>query len=494
MMKLKYMAGVAIAAMAISSCDEDTQTVGHSLTDESDKLDLVTATFTVSTRTAIADSVLSLSNNCYFGKVRDPETGSDVTSEFTTQFHILEAFSLGSESRIALKDSEGRAMADSCDIILYLNTPFRVTDSLVAMKMRVHEMEKPVEEGQLYYSNFDPIARKLLRSDEGAINQGKLFTYLNLTDSASKRSSTSYLNNIRIPLSSTYKAKDGKTYNNYGTYLLRQYYDKASSYRNSYTFAHEVCPGFFFEITDGYGFHANVSNIGLRVFYTVPGDSVQNKTMLLAGTKEVLQTARITNDKEAIKKLASETTHTYLKSPAGLFTEVTLPVDEIKGYTDANGNSHANDSLIATKITFQRVNNLSSDDRMLGIPQRILMLEKDSLTSFFEKNKVPDSKTSYYTTFSSNYNTYTFTNISSLITSLWNNKQEGLKSDAQWVEKHPNWNKVLLVPITYTTSSSSSTIVNVEHDMSLSSTRLVGGPDNANDPIEMSVVYAKFKQ
>ena len=107
---------------------------------------------------------------------------------------------------------------------------------------------------------------------------------------------------------------------------------------------------------------------------------------------------------------------------------------------------------------------------------------------------MPDSKTSYYTTFSSNYNTYTFTNISSLITSLWNNKQEGLKSDAQWVEKHPNWNKVLLVPITYTTSSSSSTIVNVEHDMSLSSTRLVGGPDNANGPIEMSVVYAKFKQ
>ena len=71
-----------------------------------------------------------------------------------------------------------------------------------------------------------------------------------LTGSSLLQNAISYLNNIRIPLCSPYKAKDGKTYNNYGTYLLRQYYDKASSYRNSYTFAHEVCPGFFFEITE----------------------------------------------------------------------------------------------------------------------------------------------------------------------------------------------------------------------------------------------------
>ena len=38
MNRLIYMAGVAMAAIAISSCDEDTLTVGNSLTDENDQL------------------------------------------------------------------------------------------------------------------------------------------------------------------------------------------------------------------------------------------------------------------------------------------------------------------------------------------------------------------------------------------------------------------------------------------------------------------------
>lgn len=495
MIRLKYMAGVAIAAMAISSCDEDTLTIGQSLTDQADKLELLTTTFAVSTQTTVADSVLSLSNKCYLGKVKDPETQSDVTSEFTTQFHLIENVYVTPEDSIATRTAEGRASADSCDIILYLSSPFRQKDSLIAMKMRAHELVRPIEEGQLYYSNFDPVALNLIRSDNGAVNEPKIFSYLNLTDTDDDRSSSSYLDNIRIPLNKPYKAKDGTVYNNYGTYLMHQYYDKQGNFRNSYVFAHEVCPGFFFEITDGLGFHANVSNIGLRTFYSIQRkDTMVNRVLVLAGTSEVLQTTRITNDKEAISQLAAETTHTYLKSPAGLFTEVTLPVEQIKNYVDANGMSHANDSLLAAKLTFQRINNQSSDERMLGIPQSILMVQKDSLTTFFEKNKVPDNKTTYYTNYASAYNTYTFTNISSLITELWNQRERGLKQDAQWENSHPDWNKVVLVPITYTTSSSTGAVISVEHDMSLTSTRLVGGPENDHDPIEISIVYAKFKE
>lgn len=486
------MAGVAIAAMAIFSCDEDTYTVGQSLTDQSDKLEMITANFTVQTRTTIADSVLSLSNKCYFGKVKDPETGTYVTSEFTSQFHLIEGFIIAPEDSIMNK-VDGRATADSCDLILYLSSPFRQKDSLTSMKMRVHELVCPIEDGQRYYSNFDPITRNIIRQDQGAINQPKVFTYKNLTDDESSRSENTYIDNIRIPLNSAYTAKDGTVYNNYGTYIMQQYYQNRNNFRNSYVFAHEVCPGFFFEITDGLGFHANVSDIGLRVFYTARRDSIVHNTVVMAGTKEVLQTTKITNDKEAISKLANETTHTYLKSPAGLFTEVTLPVEQIKNFVDANGKNHTNDSLLAAKLTFQRVNSQSTDDRMLGIPQNILMIPQDSLTTFFEKSKLPDNKTSFYTSFSSTYNTYTFTNISTLITEMWNNHERGLKQDAQWTTNHPNWNKVVLVPISLSKSSSTGSIIHVEHDMSLTSTKLVGGADNSNSPIMISIVYAKFK-
>ena len=56
-----YMASVALAAMAIYSCDDSVSSIGYSLTDEGDKLDLKPSTYDVETRTIVADSVFTLS-------------------------------------------------------------------------------------------------------------------------------------------------------------------------------------------------------------------------------------------------------------------------------------------------------------------------------------------------------------------------------------------------------------------------------------------------
>ena len=57
----KYMAGATFVAIAISSCDESTVTLGGSLTDENDNLSIVDAAFHATSRTYVADSVLSSS-------------------------------------------------------------------------------------------------------------------------------------------------------------------------------------------------------------------------------------------------------------------------------------------------------------------------------------------------------------------------------------------------------------------------------------------------
>ena len=473
------MAAVVLTTMAISSCDEETLNIGNSLTQNNDKLDVSASYFDVQTRTIIADSVLSLSNTCYLGKVKDPETGTDVISEFTTQFHLLENTYLSPDEMVVGR-YDGKAAADSCDIILYLQSPFKSEENLTAMKMRVHELAVPMEEGKRYYSNFNPVTQNMIRED--GIKKDKVFTYENLIDIYS----TVDLDYVRITLNQPYTDTQGNTYNNYGTYLMRQYYEHKEYYRNSYTFSHNVCPGFFFQITDGLGFHSKVSDIGLRVYYRLQGDTaITNNQLTLAGTKEVLQTTLVTNDKQAISNLANETEHTYIKSPAGLFTEVTLPIKEIK-------QGHENDSLIASKIVFQRLNNESTDYRMFSVPTALLMLQKDSVYTYFENNSIPDNILSYYASYGASYsNTYTFSNISNLITALWEKREKGINADADWEAKNPDWNKVVLVPITTTVSN--SVITNVENDMSLSSTRLVGGPDNPNAPVQISVVYAKFK-
>ena len=488
MTQLKYMAAAAMMAMAISSCDEETTTIGESLTNDNDRLNTIAASFPVTTQTIMVDSVYSMSGDCFLGRVRDPETGAVVESDFTTQFHVFESTFISPESRIVKRGADGRASADSCQLILYLSSPFRKADSLFAMKMSITELQRPMEEGVRYYSNFSPLTAGLLRQD-GGLKKDKVFSYENTTDTDSARSSSKYLDNISISLKQPYTDRNGHTYDSYGTYLLHQYFDNKDSFTNNYLFAHEICPGFFFHITDGLGFHAKVSDIGLRTFYTVQTDTGRIDAVLtLAATNEVLRATHVSNDRKVVEQMCAEKEYTYLKTPAGLFTEVTLPVVDIK-------KGHENDSLLAAEVTFTRLNNGSSDSRLLNIPQSLLMVEKDSLHNFFEQNRVPDNKTSYYTSFVSKYNYYHFTNISSLVTTLWNQREKGLKSNPNWVAEHPNWNKVVLVPITYTTTSSSSTTISsVHHDMSLTSTRLVGGPNNQHEPVMMKIVYAKFNE
>jgi len=290
---------------------------------------------------------------------------------------------------------------------------------------------------------------------------------------------------IAIRLDDAYTDKDGVSYNNYGTYLMRKYYASPEAFRNSYRFLHEISPGFFFKVTNGIGSMAYVTNAQLNIYFRsqINGkDSVTSTS--LASTEEVLQTTTFSNDNNLLASLAAQTGCSYLKSPAGLFTEVTLPVDEIM-------RGHENDTLNTAKVTFPRINNTVSSDFLLSAPTTVLILPLDELHTFFAENRIPDYKTSFTAAYSATVNGYTFNNISGLVNYMIKKRRAG-QVDA-------NWNKAVLVPIslatTTITGSSGTKITRVtkcSHDMSLSSTRLVGGPNNANQPILLSVIHSTF--
>ena len=58
-MKARFLAGLVLLVMALTSCDETTETIGSSLTDNMDFLKITTDSFKVTSRSIIADSVLS---------------------------------------------------------------------------------------------------------------------------------------------------------------------------------------------------------------------------------------------------------------------------------------------------------------------------------------------------------------------------------------------------------------------------------------------------
>lgn len=474
---------IASVLVMLTACDDTTDTLGTSLTDDMDMLEVSTDTFEVTSCSFVADSVLSRNMIGYLGKIRDPETGNYIKGDFMAQFGTLENYYLPQKDSIVSVDENGDVVADSCHIRLFYTTYYG--DSLATMNLTAHEMAKPMEENVKYYSNFDPMKEGLVRQDGMKIN--KTYTLADLSIDESERwDASTYTPNIKINLNKEYVDKDGVKYNNFGTYILRQYYKNPDNFRNSYNFIHNVCPGFYFEVNDGLGSMAYVTVSQLNVYFRYNNDSIYVGTSSFAGTEEVLQTTNIVNDDNAIKNLAEDNSCTYLKTPSGIFTEITLPVDDVKY-------GHENDTLNTAKLTLTRINNNNHGEYSLEAPTTLLMIPKDSLYSFFENGDIVDYQKSYVASYNSSYNNYVFNNISSLITYMYNIKNEGLAANPNWLseEKNKDWNKVLIIPVSVVTNSSSQ-IVKVTHDMSLTSTKLVGGPDNQNGPIQLSVVYSKF--
>ena len=489
-MKTRSLAALLLLITILTACDDTTESIGASLTDNMDHLQITTDTFSITTRSIVADSVLSRNTTGYLGKIKDPETGAYITGDFMMQFNTLEDYFFPTKDSIESKDELGNVYVDSCEIRLYYDDFYG--DSLAAMKLSVYELAKPYEEGQNYYSNYDPFEQGYIRED--GIVKSKMYALTNMGLSDSLRKSSSYSPNIRIPLNDPYTDKDGKTYKNYGTYILQKYYENPEITKNSYNFIHQICPGFYVKIQEGLGSMATIYNSQLNLYFryrskytrdNTTKDTTYVGTTTFAGTEEVLQHTHITNDKQTISTLAADNSCTYLKTPAGIFTEMTLPVDEIVY-------NHENDTLNTAKITLSRINNNTHGDYTLSTPSTLLIVEKDSMYTFFESNKIADNKLTYLSTFANNG--YTFNNISALIRHMAEAKEKGLQSNPNWLALHPDWNKVVLVPVSteYVTVGQNQVLAKVSHDMSMTSTRLVGGSANPNQPIRISVIYSKF--
>lgn len=475
-----YTVIAIMSCITIASCDDTTDSIGNSLTDNMDMLKVTTDTFNVATRSIVADSVLSRSTTGYLGKIRDIETGNYITGDFMAQFSTLENYKLPEkDSIVSLQD--GEVIADSCSIRLFYTNYYG--DSLATMNITAYEMNEPMKEGVKYYSNFDPIAEGLIRNDGMKVNKTYTLTDLSISDE-DRADESSYTPNIKINLNKPYTDKNGVTYNNYGTYIMRMYYEDPDRFKNSYNFIHEVCPGFYFKTNDGIGSMAYITVSQLNIYFRYLNDSTYVGTTSFSATEEVLQTTNISNDKQNIADLANDNTCTYLKTPAGIFTEITLPVDEIT-------ENHSNDTINTAKISLTRINNNTHDEYSLSAPSTLLMIPKDSLYAFFENGDNVDYKKSFIATYSSSTNQYTFNNISGMITYMADIKKKGLAENSNWLNEHPDWNRVVVIPVSVTTNSSSQ-IVKIVHDMSLTSTKLVGGSENPYEPIKINVIYSKF--
>lgn len=478
MKKIFVFLALAVSMALITSCDDTTDTIGGSLIPDNDKLVVSTDSFDVSSKTIPAGNVIPRTSTGYLGKMTDAETNTQVTANFMTQFHVLDNYQMTVADSITSRDESKNIIADSCEIRLFYKGSYG--DSLAQMKLTAYELNKPVEEGITYRSNFDPIANNYVRTN-GGIAVNRSYTLTDLTEPDSVRKTSNYVKNINIKLNDQYTDKDGVVYNNFGTYLMRKYQSNPTAFRNSYHFLHKICPGFYFKITDGEGSMAKIEQAQINIYYRAKKGTSEKETFTkLVGTEEVLQLTNFSNDQAKLQDLIKETGHTYLKTPAGLFTQLTLPITDILA-------GHENDTINSAKIEVKRVNNNASSTYNFGIPQNVLMLPADSVETFFAKTRLNDNKTSFLASYNTTKNSYIFNNISGLISFFKQAKSP----------RSENWGKVVLVPVELQTTSTGSgasqkTTVNmISNQMGLSSTKLLGNT-SAGNGLRITVVYSKF--
>ena len=493
---LRLLTVLVIAALTFAACDDTTEGIGGSITNKIDNINISNSAFNVTTKSIVAGAVLSRNNTGLIGKMKDLETGNYVKGDYMTQLSVLPTFSVDTLDYIK-QANNGSIEADSCYLLVSYNASYG--DTIAPMKVTAYEMtrpmseERPMSEDKEYYSNYDAFK-------EGWVSENNQHWSSNYN-----LSNTSDVKNFKIYLNKEYK-KDGKTYKNYGSYIMQTYAEHPEYFKTNWDFLNKVCPGFYVKHAGGIGNVANIWNTELQFYYKIQKtvkNSAGNDSIVTGlafnrfdGTEEVLQLNKITNDSKTLANLAKDESCTYLKSPAGIFTEETLPVEDImKG--------HEKDTLNTATISFPRMNNVDNNNNyQFSVPSTILMVQKDSLDAFFEKNKLTDNRTSYTASYNKNStgvkNAYTFYNISNLVTAMYKNKG-----------KSENWNKVVLVPVTLTTSTqnNATVITKINHDMQLTSTRLIKATDDpdkdyttkdgkrvATGPVQIKVIYSKFKE
>lgn len=463
-MKLKYLY-IGLLSALIYSCDDTTTGIGDSTIAAGDSIPAGAAIYNVHTRSILADSVYARTSTAYLGKYTDPQFG-EFSADFIAQFNCTDNFEF----------PETIQEITSINMRMFYDNYFG--DSSNAMRMQIDTLDKVIPEKELstfytsvdpalyYNENSNPVARKAFAAKGASASDTTIVNYDNYGNTTSY---TYYWQDVKLPLA-------------LGQHMFDKYKEDKNNYKNAEAFIKNVLKGFYVHCTHGDGtiLYINDMQLHLNFKYLIESssgkvDSLINGSTIFAATKEVIQANHFENS-DRLKELVEEKDYTYLKTPAGIFTEVTLPVEEI-------AEMHLRDTLNAATITFTRYNEKTESKYPMGIPQTLLMVRKYDMHNFFEKNETYDGQTSFiaqYAGSSETANTYSFPNISSLITQCINEKKAG-KNDA-------DWNKVVLIPVKTETDSNGS-IIGLKSNLDMESACLVGGEKN---PIKMQILYTTF--
>jgi hypothetical protein len=442
-MKIRFFAaGVILSFFILNACNDELGTVGVTIQPEGDKSTVYTDTFELKASTRLLDSVYAKSSYGLLGEIYDPLFGN-LKSDYICQFRTEEKF------RFAQTPIDGQI--DSIDLSIGYDHGGWIGDSLAPMHVKVYPIIKQLE--QNFYTHTDPREYADMQNPIG--EQTYTPRNLNISDSIWNLPTTDY--NYYYPRVKVRMPKE----------LGQKFYDETVNHPSSFDTQqafNQFFPGLYVTNTFGSGNILVVNQTVLTIHYRYLTandagvvDSVVYTSEIFIVTPEVVQLNNFKNT-DISHLLEPNDEYSYLKTPAGVFTRLTIPTREI-----------------LSRINGRRVNSFNVSLKAmpqeewayaLNPPAYLLLLPEDSLTDFFREDKMYNSVTSFI---SSQYAalTYDFGNMAPLLRHV-------MANDPEREEMH-----FLLIPVepVIETSNSTQYITGINNYLKPSGVRLRKTPD-----------------
>lgn len=479
-MKLKTTVCCIITVLFLISCDDETSGLGGSLTPQNDIINVISDSCFASSYTIKAsDSLIIMSTTCCLGRFTEEVSGSKLEAGYMTQIGCMENFSLadsiyGIGSHVFPQwfiDKVGSQKPYYANLRLYY-TGFS-GDPTNPIKIEVFPLDRMLDAETYYYPDTDPSQFCNTKAQPLASITASGY---NMQDSDSLRDLSGYNPSITIPLPDSLART-----------ILESYFDpeKKHYFADATSFMENLVKGFYIRCSQGDGTILYIDRTILEVNFKSIGfndddePEMESRMAEFSGNSEVMQFNCLSWT--GLDSELADNSCTWIRSPFGILTEITLPIDQMR---DNEYVLNAAQLRLSTAIT-------PSNQYKPSVPGYLLLIRKDKMQEFFSRNSTIDNTESFVAAYSSKYGTYTYDNIAAMVEKIYSDREDWIKggngNSTTYESKYPDWNKVILIPVTPVLDSRNSAI-SYRIDTKLHQAKLIGGDDG----IKIKTIRSRF--
>ncbi len=392
-----------LITLAFVSCEDDLNSVGENILPEEDNISVSIDTISFNSSTISVDSIFLKTIEGCLGSFDDPVYGN-------VEYGYLSNFYASPDSSFKHKVIDDRI--DS--VILSIAYTIGIGDSLQPMEATVYGIPEGKTIDKNFYSNVNPW--DYASKDLVWAKQSYTARNMNIPDTTYAKSSGHYID-FYLPVHVGQRLYNAWINN-------RDVFSDLDKFFNFF-------PGVYIASTSGSGNVINTYSTNLIVYYTTKIQSVLTEQVdstvvryaLFRSTEEVTQLNKLESKKEDDQKLIDDVSRTYIKTPSGVITQLEIPLKKIASLT-GNGGTFNN-----VKISLQ-AETQSDWQYRLPMPSTLLLINPDSVKTFFEKARLPENTYSYAASLNSTTLKYDFGNISVLIQNTINDlNNKGINPD-----------------------------------------------------------------